>query len=140
MIEAAFRLVLVERAAREPLQEAILLISVCLFLVFFAWLRNRVQAWLTSVVFRQGSVGDSAGALARLPAVRRRRSVPGVGRLPSWPLPRERQAISPSSARRRSTGAEALHAPVPSAPADAARRWDWAEAVVPMRLARAAPG
>jgi hypothetical protein len=39
-----------------------LLISVCLFLVFFAWLRNRVQALLTHAVFRQGR-------MASLPAV-----------------------------------------------------------------------
>ena len=43
MITSAFRLVLVERIARAPLQEALLLISICLFLVFFAWLRNQVQ-------------------------------------------------------------------------------------------------
>ena len=55
-IEAAFRLMLVERAVREPLQEALLLIGVCLFLVFFAWLRNRVQSLLTHAVFRQGSL------------------------------------------------------------------------------------
>ena len=60
VIAAAFRLVLVERVARAPLHEALLLISVCLFLVFFAWLRNRVQAWLTHAVFRRGSVADLA--------------------------------------------------------------------------------
>ena len=40
VIEAAFRLVLVEQIARDPLKEALLLTSVCLFLVLFAWLRN----------------------------------------------------------------------------------------------------
>ncbi len=68
VIEAAFRLVLVERAVLQPLPEAALLISVCLFLVFFAWLRNRVQALLTHAVFRQGG-RDLAGAAARLPGV-----------------------------------------------------------------------
>jgi hypothetical protein len=60
VIEAAFRLVLVERAAPAPLQEALLLISVCLFLVFFAWLRNWAQSWLTHAVFRQGSLSEAA--------------------------------------------------------------------------------
>src|SRR5260221_10675840 len=38
LIAAAFKLVLVERVAQSPLHEALLLIGVCLFLVFFAWL------------------------------------------------------------------------------------------------------
>jgi len=63
MILAAFRLGLVERTAREPVTEALLLIGVCLFLVFFAWLRNRVLAWLTQAVFGQGRV---TAAVARL--------------------------------------------------------------------------
>ncbi len=64
VIEAAFRLVLVERVAPEPLQEALLLVSVCLFLVFFAWLRNCVQAWLTHAVFRHGNL-DSLPAMVK---------------------------------------------------------------------------
>ena len=68
VIEAAFRLVLVERVAREPLQEALLLVSVCLFLVFFAWLRNRVQAWLTHAVFRHGDLENLAVLLKDYPA------------------------------------------------------------------------
>jgi hypothetical protein len=68
VIQAAFRLVLVERAAPEPLQEALLLIGVCLFLVFFAWLRNRVQSWLTRAVFRQGSLASLASRVKEGPA------------------------------------------------------------------------
>ncbi len=56
VIAAAFRLVLVERPRPDPLQEALLLISVGFFLVFFAWLRDRVQSWLTHAVFRQGGM------------------------------------------------------------------------------------
>ena len=67
VIEAAFRLVLVERAVLQPLPEAMLLISVCLFLVFFAWLRNRVQALLTHAVFRQGRVASLRTALRDCP-------------------------------------------------------------------------
>jgi hypothetical protein len=68
VIQAAFRLVLVERAAPEPLPEALLLIGVCLFLVFFAWLRNRVQSWLTRAVFRQGSLASLASRVKEGPA------------------------------------------------------------------------
>jgi hypothetical protein len=68
VIEAAFRLVLVERAVRQPLPEAMLLMSVCLFLVFFAWLRNRVQAWLTHAVFRQDKVANLPARLRDCPA------------------------------------------------------------------------
>jgi hypothetical protein len=68
VIQAAFRLVLVERAAPGPLPEALLLIGVCLFLVFFAWLRNRVQSWLTRAVFRQGSLASLASRVKEGPA------------------------------------------------------------------------
>jgi two-component system LytT family sensor kinase len=67
VIRAAFRLLLVERAAPDPLQEALLLISVCLFLVFFAWLRNLVLNWLNQAVFRQGSVAAVAERLREAP-------------------------------------------------------------------------
>jgi hypothetical protein len=68
VIQAAFRLALVERTAPGPLQEALLLLGVCLFLVFFAWLRNRVQAWLTRAVFRQGSLANLASRVKEGPA------------------------------------------------------------------------
>jgi hypothetical protein len=68
VIEAAFRLALVERTAPGPLQEALLLLGVCLFLVFFAWLRNRVQSWLTRAVFRQGSLANLASRVKECPA------------------------------------------------------------------------
>jgi len=67
VIQATFRLELVERTAPEPLQEALLLIGVCLFLVFFAWLRNRVQSWLTRAVFRQGSLANLASRVKEFP-------------------------------------------------------------------------
>jgi hypothetical protein len=67
VIQAAFRLLLVERAAPDPLQQALLLMSVCLFLVFFAWLRNLVLTWLTQAVFRQGAVNAAAERLRAAP-------------------------------------------------------------------------
>jgi two-component system LytT family sensor kinase len=68
VIEATFRLELVERTAPEPLREALLLIGVGLFLVLFAWLRNRVQSWLTRAVFRQGSLANLASRVKECPA------------------------------------------------------------------------
>ena len=68
VIEATFRLELVERTVPEPLREALLLIGVGLFLVLFAWLRNRVQSWLTRAVFRQGSLANLAGRVKEGPA------------------------------------------------------------------------
>src|SRR6266478_9790451 len=63
MIQAAFRLRLVEPTARDPVTDATLLIGVCLFLAFYAWLRNRVLAWLTQAVFGHGSVSAAAARL-----------------------------------------------------------------------------
>ena len=130
VIEAAFRLVLVERAVMQPLAEAMLLFSVCLFLVFFAWLRNRVQALLTHAVFRQGRVASLGTAL---------RDCPGFdsedGYL-EW-------AASVMAAAVR-TGDFAI---VSQAEVDPENRWhapvvgavagrEWAEAAVPIRLAQ----
>src|SRR5215831_10115738 len=69
LIQAAFRLRLLDPAAREPLPEAMLLIGVCLFLVFFAWLRNRVLGWLTQAVFGHGQIASAAARLRTAPAL-----------------------------------------------------------------------
>ena len=52
-LAAAIRVLPLPRAAWDPLQEALLLAGACLVLVLFAWLRGRVQAWLTRAIFRQ---------------------------------------------------------------------------------------
>jgi hypothetical protein len=67
MIAAAFRLLRLDRITQSPLHEALLLISVCLFLVSFAWLRNRIQRWLTQAVFRSGSVSSLGGRIKDCP-------------------------------------------------------------------------
>ncbi len=131
---AAFRLLLVERLA-DPLHEAALLISVCLFLVLFAWLRNRVQAWLTGVVFRQSSMAALASRI--------KDCSPFTEEDPflEWSASVMADAVrTPQHAivgGAEIADAENLHAPVPaSAIADAPslRCWDWAETVVPVRL------
>ena len=136
VIEAAFRLVLVERAAPAPLPEALLLISVCLFLVFFAWLRNWAQSWLTHAVFRQGALSKCRRPGEGRSGVRRRRPLPGLGRIGAGGR-RHAPAITRSSAAATCPAAASLHAPVLATmiPAiDSSKDWSWAEAVVPIRL------
>ncbi len=118
VIEAAFRLVLVERAVREPLPEAMLLISVCLLLVLFAWMRNYVQALLTHAVFRQGKVATLPARLHDCPA------------FDSEELYLEWAASTMAAAVRTKD-----FAIVRQSDTDAAGH-DWAEATVPIRLAQ----
>ena len=117
VIEAAFRLVLVERAVLQPLPEAMLLISVCLFLVFFAWLRNRVQALLTRAVFRQGGVRTLQAALRDCPAFDTEEQY------------LEWAAATMAAAVRADDFALLKQDDAPGGP-------EWAEAAVPIRLAQ----
>jgi hypothetical protein len=134
VIAAAFRLLLVERIA-DPLHEAALLVSVCLILVFFAWLRNLVQAWLTGVVFRQSRVAGLAARIKDAPPFT------AEDPLLEWSASAMADAVrTPQHAivgGPEIASVENLHAPAPaSAMVDASslRRWDWAETVVPVRL------
>jgi hypothetical protein len=131
---AAFRLLLVDRIA-DPLHEAALLISICLFLVFFAWLRNRVQAWLTGIIFRQSSMAGLVGRIKDGPPFSEEDP------LLEWSASAIAEAVRAPQhaivAGAEIARTENLHAPAPaSAIADAPslRRWDWAETVVPVRL------
>jgi two-component system, LytTR family, sensor kinase len=130
VIEAAFRLVLVQRAVLQPLPEAMLLISVCLFLVFFAWMRNRVQALLTHAVFRQGKVATLQAQLRDCPAFDSEEkylewaasTMASAVRTEDFAIVRQAQ-VDPEGA---------LHAPVVGVIGGR----DWAEAAVPIRLAQ----
>jgi hypothetical protein len=135
VIEAAFRLVLVERAAPAPLPEALLLISVCLFLVFFAWLRNRAQSWLTHAVFRQGSLAEAADRVKGGPAF------DGENRYLDWAASVLAGAVRTGDwaviAQSELPAAASLHVPVLAAMMPAigsSKKWSWAEAVAPIRL------
>ena len=134
MIAIAFRLLPLERIA-DPLHEAALLIGAGLVLVFFAWLRNRVQAWLTGVVFRQSSVAGLAGRIKDCPPFSE------GDPLLEWSASAMADTVrTPQHAIVAGTeiaSTENLHAPAPAnaiADAPSLRRWDWAEAVVPVRL------
>jgi len=134
VITAAFRLVLVERAEPAPLQEALLLISVCFFLVLFAWLRNQTQSWLTHAVFRQGALAEAAERVKGGPAsdepayLNWAASVlANAARTSAWAVVAQNEAPAAAS----------LHAPIPAAmvPAMAnSKDWGWAEALVPIRI------
>jgi two-component system LytT family sensor kinase len=134
VIAAAFRLLLVERIAQPPLHEALLLISICLFLVFFAWLRNRVQAWLTQAIFRRGSVAGLASRVKDCPAFS------GEDQYIDWAAALIAAAVKTKDyavvAQSELEATADLHAPVLANLLPASRsspRWDWAEVVVPVR-------
>jgi hypothetical protein len=130
VIEVAFRLVLVERAVLQPLPEATLLISVCLFLVFFAWTRNRVQALLTNAVFRQGKVATLSARLRDCPAF------DSEGQYLDWAARTMAAAVRTQDfaivSQAEADPGATLHAPVVGAVGGR----DWAEAAVPIRLAQ----
>jgi len=134
VIAAAFRLVLVERIAQPPLHEALLLISICLFLVFFAWLRNRVQAWLTQGIFRRGSVVGLASRVKECPAFS------SEDQYIDWAAALVAAAVKTKDyavvAQNELEAAADLHAPVLANVLPASRsspKWNWAEVLVPVR-------
>ena len=106
----------------------------CLFLVFFAWLRNKVQAWLTHAVFRRGSVTDLVGRVRDCPAFS------DEAQYLDWAAAVIAAAVKTQGLRSRGPGELKAAAP-PSCPSWPARfqrlprvRPDWAEVVVPVRL------
>ncbi len=135
VIEAAFRLLLVGQIARDPLKEALLLISICLFLVLFAWARNALQAWLTRAVFRQGSVADLPSRLRTHPAFA------SEAQYLDWAAAAIGAAFKTKNhaviSQNQLESAEELRVPVLSngvAALDALRPLSWAEVIVPVRV------
>jgi hypothetical protein len=135
VILAAFRLVLTEPVKPEPLQEALLLISVCLFLVLFAWLRNWVQAWLTHAIFRQGSLGQLPSRVRDSPAFSSEEQfLDWAAAAMAAATKTKDYAVVSQNGLDDSAG---LHLPVLADVlhgSDLSRRWSWAEAAVPLRL------
>lgn len=115
VIAAAFRLVPVASAG-GPLNEAFLLVSVCLCLVLFAWLRNCAQAWLTRAVFRHGGLDQVAAGMTDAPA-----------------FSDEDKYLAWAASRMASTARAERHAVVAESQVAAA---NWAEAIVPVRLSQ----
>jgi hypothetical protein len=134
LIAAAFRLLPLEPITQSPLEEALLLMSVCLFLVVFAWLRNQVQRWLTQVVFRSGSLYSLAGRIKECPPF----STESL--YVEWAAAQIASAVGTkefATVDQRTFGfAGGLHAPVPASllPAPLSEsKWGWTEIVVPVR-------
>jgi hypothetical protein len=134
-IAVAFRPPVVERVLRDPLQEAFLLIGICLLLVAFAWLRSKVQTWLTHAIFRRGG-------LEYLPS--RVKDAPGFSseeQYLDWAA-----TVIAASVRTKDYAVisqtdlddfGSLHVPVSvnaHLPDSSLRRWSWAEAILPIRL------
>jgi hypothetical protein len=135
VIAAAFRLALVERATPDPLQEALLLIAIGLFLVVFAWLRDRVHSWLTHAVFRQGSMERLASTLKDCPVF------PDEQAYLDWAAARVAAALQTNDyavvGQTEAGLANGLHAPVAVSMLGGGRsleKWNWAETLVPIRL------
>jgi len=130
VIEAAFRLVLVQRAVLQPLAEAMLLMSVCLFLVLFAWMRNRVQALLTQAVFRQGRVANLPARLRDSPVFDTEEQYL------AWAASTMAAAVRTGEftivSQVEVDPEESLHAPFVGVVGGR----EWAEAAVPIRLAQ----
>jgi two-component system, LytTR family, sensor kinase len=135
VIEVAFRLALEGHIAPEPLQEALLLVSVCLTLVVFAWLRGCVQAWLTRAVFRQGSVAALAARLKDCPPFSNEEHyldwaasvVAAAFRTKGFAVAGQDEIAAAASLR-----APALLTLFPAF--DPATRWSWMEVLAPIRL------
>jgi len=135
VIAATFRLALVERVRPDPLREALLLIVVGLFLVFFAWLRDRLHRWLTHAVFLRGGMGHLASTLKHGAAFSDERAYL------DWAAARMAAALGAApfavAALSEAPGAAGLRAPASAgllAGSAFAEKWNWAETVVPVRL------
>lgn len=133
-IFGAFRILHEERITHEPLQEAFLLIGVCLFLVFFAWLRNGVQAWLTQAVFRQDTVANVARKMKDGPAfASEEKYLDWASTMIASAVKTKDQAVVRQTELEAAAG---LHLPVLASalPRAALSQWNWAEVVLPIRL------
>lgn len=134
VIVASFRLLTVDGVAQDALHEALLLVSLCLFLVVFAWLRNQVQAWLTRAVFRRGAVADLAGRVRNSP------ELSSAEQYLDWAA-----AMIAASVRTKDYAVldqtelgtvSDLRLPVlaQALAGYASRQWGWAEVLLPVRL------
>ncbi len=131
-VNAAVRLNLVERHA-APLREALLLGGLCLLLISFAWLRGRLQALLTKAVFRQGGLRDLPDRMRHGPAPS------SEGEYLDWAAAEMARAVKTTEfAVSDSNGEDGSLASATLAETGLLRKWDWAEAAIPVRLGQGA--
>jgi two-component system LytT family sensor kinase len=135
MIAAALRLAPGDRLIREPFDQALLLICVSLFLLLFAWLRGRVQQWLTDFVFRRGALEHLPARLRDSSAVEsEERYLPWSAAAMADAVHTRDYAVLDGSQVERAAG---LRGPVTTRTAGFPGLPVWAEAVVPLRLGQA---
>ena len=135
-VETAIRFHLIAGNAGQPAEEALLLVGLCLLLVLFAWLRGRLQALLTRAVFRQAGVRN-------LPERMRHGSASSnENEYLEWAAREMARAVKTEEfAVGDPVVPETSHAHLSSATlADTGiiRNWDWAEAVIPVRVGEGA--
>ncbi len=135
-VAAAFHFALAERVSPGPLQTALALIAVGLSLLIFAWLRDRLHTWLTHAVFLRGGMEPLAAALKDAPPF------PDELAYLDWAATRMAAALRTAGfaviPQSESGAAAGLRAPASAdllAGAPSAEKWNWAETVVPIRLA-----
>ena len=131
MIAAALRVAPAGRLMHEPFDQALLLICISLFLLLFAWLRGRVQQWLTDFVFRRG-------ALEHLPArLRDSSAAASEEQYLSWSAAAMGEAVRTrdyAMVDAQMEGAAGLRGPITTRAAALPGLPVWAETVVPLRL------
>jgi hypothetical protein len=132
-VSAVFRPVLVDRI-HEPRYEALLLISIGVFFLIFAWLRSLVQGRLTQAIFRPGTIANLSSRVNDSP------DFPEEAQYLDWAA-----AVIAAAVRTKDyvvvegdevESVAGLHLPVLARPllwADSLRRWNWAEVVIPVR-------
>ena len=131
----AVRQMPLERLAREPLRGAGLLIGVCLLLVLFAWLRNRVQTWLTHAIFRRGGVAGLTSRVRNCPALSG--TEPYLDRAAGVIAAGVRTKDYVVVDQKELGVAPDLHLPAltQTLPGfDSSFRWSWAEVFIPIRI------
>lgn len=119
----------------EPLYQALVLVNICAFFVLFAWLRHKVQWWLTRAIFRRGGINHLPRRVKDAP------EFPGGEQYLDWAA-----AVIAAAVRTKDSvvlsqdevdGAANLHLPVLTREllqSDSLRQWSWAEVIMPVRL------
>ena len=132
-----------EDGAPHPLADTLAVAGLCGLLILFAYLRGIVQRWFTMAVFRRSSIEGTAQEL-RSKAVEIRNESAYL----NWAAERlaavagtERFEILESEASQDRSGSAMRDLDYPSLADDEPwlgrdARWNWAEAVVPIRLSQ----
>lgn len=142
VIRTGLHLVLVEsHAVRNPLYEAVLLTGLCLTLIGFALVRNRVQRLLTNFVFRRPGIENALQTIRARPGVEQNEA-----EYFAWAIEQVGQFMNTSQARLvpEASLPETLRElslvfPIPASDYPDLRgtsRLGWTEAIVPLRFSQ----